>query len=938
MSSIQDVLGREILFFDGGTGSLLQAQGLIPGELPETWNITHREEIVALHYNYFRAGANIIKTNTFGANALKFPVDRALTQGATPTNEAAASPSAHSGGACTCGCHPAEQDSAPQPGVDTGAFQPECPDYSLGQIVAAALENANEARRKIEGERLTEQELSSLRSRHLAPEASNPADRRHFVALDIGPAGKLLEPLGDLSFDSAVELFAQVIRAGIASGVAAAGSSSGMDSGDGKKKLPFDLVLIETMNDCYEAKAAVIAAKEVMEETGTSFPIFVTTVYDETAKSLTGSDPRTMVTILEGLGVSGLGMNCSLGPVQMEPIVSMLAAESSTPLVVNPNAGLPRSEDGRTVYDISPQQFAQIVSGFVDKGVAVVGGCCGTTPEHICRLVDACHGKSCPATTDKGFSRISSYTRTVQLGGKPVLVGERINPTGKKRFKQALKENDLPYIINEGLAQEDKGVHVLDVNVGLPEIDEVAMLKTVVQELQSVTELPLQLDTSDPIAMEAAMRLYNGKPLVNSVNGKAEIMEEIFPLVKKYGGVVVGLTLDEDGIPETAEGRIAIVEKIYATAAKYGIGRKDIIIDPLAMTISSDTTAAAATLDALHAVKTRFGGTTILGVSNISFGLPQRELITAAFFTMAMERGLSAAIMNPNSTEMMKAYTCFCTLRGFDANCTDYIDFALKYQEQEEAKAARLAQNQGGSANSSGDGSGGGGAAGANSASGGDLIIAPDGSQLQKNSLQYAIVRGLKPEAHQYTTALLETVPPLDVINHHLIPALDIVGKGFETKKLFLPQLLMSAEAAKEAFSVIKEQMIRTDSMGESKGTVILATVKGDIHDIGKNIVKVLMENYSFTVIDLGRDVPPEKVLETVREGNIRLVGLSALMTTTVPSMEATIKLLRKEAPWCTVCVGGAVMTREYADMIGADFYGRDALETVRFAQEFFGG
>ncbi len=889
MSSIQDVLGREILFFDGGTGSLLQAQGLIPGELPETWNITHREEIVTLHYNYFRAGANIIKTNTFGANALKFPVDRALTQGETPKN-------------------------------DTATFQPECPDYSLGQIVAAALENANEARRRIEQERLTEEELAHLHSRHLAPKDSHPADRRHFVALDIGPAGKLLEPLGDLSFDGAVELFAQVIRAGIASG------------GGDTESLPFDLVLIETMNDCYEAKAAVIAAKEVMEETGTSFPIFVTTVYDETAKSLTGSDPKTMVTILEGLGVSGLGMNCSLGPVQMEPIVGLLAAESSTPLVVNPNAGLPRSEDGRTVYDISPQQFAQIVSGFVDKGVAVVGGCCGTTPEHICRLVDACHGKSCPATTDKGFSRISSYTRTVEFGGKPILIGERINPTGKKRFKQALKENDLPYIINEGLAQEDKGVHVLDVNVGLPEIDEVAMLKTVVQELQSVTELPLQLDTSDPLAMEAALRVYNGKPLVNSVNGKAEIMEEIFPLVRKYGGVVVGLTLDEDGIPETAEGRIAIVEKIYATAARYGIGKKDIIIDPLAMTISSDSTAAAATLDALHAVKTRFGGTTILGVSNISFGLPQRELITAAFFTMAMERGLSAAIMNPNSTEMMKAHTCFCTLRGFDANCTEYIDFALKYQAQEEARAARLAQSQGDPASSGGDGSGGAGAAS------GDLIIAPDGSQLQKNSLQYAIVRGLKPEAHQHTAALLETTPPLDVINQHLIPALDIVGKGFETKKLFLPQLLMSAEAAKEAFSVIKEQMIRTDSMGESKGTVVLATVKGDIHDIGKNIVKVLMENYSFTVIDLGRDVPPEKVLETVREGNVRLVGLSALMTTTVPSMEATIKLLRKEAPWCTVCVGGAVMTREYADMIGADFYGRDALETVRFAQEFFGG
>ena len=907
MTNIKDIIGKEILFFDGGTGSLLQAQGLIPGELPETWNVTHKEEIITLHYNYFRSGANIIKTNTFGANSLKFPVGKAFTKEGFALKKSSQQEQ-HLAPSCSCGCHNHQQAES--------SFQPECEDFTLEQIICAALDNANQARCRIEADSIPPQELEDLRKIHLVPAQENPAHRHHFIALDIGPAGKLLEPLGDLSFDAAVELFSQVIRCAIPA-----------DFCKGAK-LPFDLVLVETMNDCYEAKAAVIAAKEVMEETGTSFPVFVTTVYDESAKSLTGSDPQTMVTILEGLGVSGLGMNCSLGPVQMAPIVDMLVQESSTPLIVNPNAGLPRSEDGRTVYDISPEQFAQIVSGFVDKGVAIVGGCCGTTPEHICRLVDACQNKTCPVTQDKGFSRITSYTRTVELGGKPVLVGERINPTGKKRFKQALKENDLPYIINEGLSQEDKGVHVLDVNVGLPEIDEVAMLKSVVKELQSVTELPLQLDTSDPIAMEAAMRLYNGKALINSVNGKAEVMAEVFPLVKKYGGVVVALTLDEDGIPDTAEGRIAIVEKIYATAATYGIGKKDIIIDPLAMAISSDTSAAKATLDALHAVKTRFGGTTILGVSNISFGLPQRELITAAFFTMAMERGLSAAIMNPNATEMMKAYTCYCTLRGFDPNCSQYIDFALKYQEQEEAKAAKLAQSTSGTATS--------GSQTSTSSADGNSIVAPDGTVLNKNTLQYAVVRGLKPEAHQYTAEMLSTMAPLDIINQHLIPALDIVGKGFETKKLFLPQLLMSAEAAKVSFELLKEHMIKTGTKGESKGTVVLATVKGDIHDIGKNIVKVLMENYSFTVIDLGRDVAPEKVLETVQEHNIKLVGLSALMTTTVPSMEATIKLLREKAPGCTVCVGGAVMTREYADMIGADFYGKDALETVRFAQDFF--
>ena len=911
MTNIKDIIGKEILFFDGGTGSLLQAQGLIPGELPETWNITHKEQIITLHYNYFRSGANIIKTNTFGANSLKFPVGKAFTKEGFALKKTSQQEQ-HLSSSCGCGCHNHQQAES--------SFQPECEDFTLEQIISAALDNANQARSRIEADSISPKELEELRNSHLVPAQENPACRHHFIALDIGPAGKLLEPLGDLSFDAAVELFAQVIRCAIPANYCTGA------------QLPFDLVLVETMNDCYEAKAAVIAAKEVMEETGTSFPIFVTTVYDESAKSLTGSDPQTMVTILEGLGVSGLGMNCSLGPVQMAPIVDMLVQEASTPLIVNPNAGLPRSEDGRTVYDISPEQFAQIVSGFVDKGVAIVGGCCGTTPEHICRLVDACHHKVCPITQDKGFSRITSYTRTVELGNKPVLVGERINPTGKKRFKQALKENDLPYIINEGLSQEDKGVHVLDVNVGLPEIDEVAMLKSVVKELQSVTELPLQLDTSDPIAMEAAMRLYNGKALVNSVNGKAEVMAEVFPLVKKYGGVVVALTLDEDGIPDTAEGRIAIVEKIYATAATYGIGKKDIIIDPLAMAISSDTSAAKATLDALHAVKTRFGGTTILGVSNISFGLPQREFITAAFFTMAMERGLSAAIMNPNATEMMKAYTCYCTLRGYDPNCTAYIDFALKYQEQEEAKAAKLAQNASETATSGSQGATG----GATGSADGNSIVAPDGTVLNKNTLQYAVVRGLKPEAHQYTAALLSTTAPLDIINQHLIPALDIVGKGFETKKLFLPQLLMSAEAAKASFELLKEHMIKTGTKEESKGTVVLATVKGDIHDIGKNIVKVLMENYSFTVIDLGRDVAPEKVLETVLEHNIKLVGLSALMTTTVPSMEATIKLLREKAPGCTVCVGGAVMTKEYANMIGADFYGKDALETVRFAQEFF--
>ena len=751
-----------------------------------------------------------------------------------------------------------------------------------------------------------------------------------WIAFDMGPTGKMLKPFGDLGFEEAVSVFSANVKAAERCGV--------------------DLVIIETMNDCYEAKAAVIAAKEVMAETGITLPVVVTTVYDETGKSLTGSGVQTMAAILEGLGVSALGMNCSLGPRQMQPLVPLLAESTGVPLAVNPNAGLPRSENGKTVYDVSPEEFAQITGTFVDAGASLIGGCCGTTPEHICRLVDMCAGKPCPVPAGSSAGTVTSGTKSVQLGGKPVLIGERINPTGKKRFKQALRDRDIPYIIREGLTQEEAGAHILDVNVGLPEINEPELLRTVVQELQTVTELPLQLDTSDPAAMEAAMRIYNGKPLINSVNGKQEVMEAVFPLVKKYGGAVVALTLDESGIPETAAGRIAIAEKIYRTAAGYGISRQDIIIDPLAMTISSDTRAAKTTLETLKAIHDQYGGSTILGVSNISFGLPRRELITAAFFTMALQYGLSAAIMNPHSLEMMKAYTCFCTLSGYDANCMEYMDFVQRRETELSAEPAgnRLPGGTG-TAPAGTDNSGSRApvsaadrtmpgiqtAAGTAGASG--RTFAPDGdTPAAADPLEYAVIRGLKPEAAERTQQLLLTEQPLDIINGKLIPALDIVGKGFESKTLYLPQLLMSAEAAKAAFNVIKEHMSAAGTAGESKGTIVLATVKGDIHDIGKNIVKVLLENYRFTVIDLGKDVPPETVAAAVIEHRVQLAGLSALMTTTVPAMEATIRLLREQAPWCKVCVGGAVLTREYADMIGADFYAKDALETVKYAQQIF--
>lgn len=883
---LKDILGKQMLYLDGGTGSVLQSWGLKPGELPERWNITHPDKIMELGYLYYRAGSNIICTNTFGAFSSKFSLS---AKGSVANNVLNA------------------QD-------------------NLESIIKAAVANAKKARDKIENEPIPEAELDSLRKANLAPEGLPPSERLHYVAFDIGPCGKLLKPMGDLDFEDSVNLFKDSFRIGIAAGV--------------------DAVYIETMNDSYEVKSAIVAAKEVMEELNVDLPILASTVYDETGRLLTGADPETMTAILEGLGVSAFGMNCSLGPKQMAPIVPRLTAGASLNILVKPNAGLPRTENGKTVYDVDATEFAAIMKGIAENGANILGGCCGTTPEYICCTVNQTQDKTPAVVTQKQDSVISSYTHIVKLGGKnpPVLIGERINPTGKKKFKEALRNKDLAYIVSQGLEQEQKGVHVLDVNVGLPEIDEKQMMLDVEYELQSVTALPLQLDTSSPEVMEAALRRYNGKALVNSVNGKQEVMKAVFPLVKKYGGVVVALTIDEDGIPETTEGRMKIVKKLYDTAASYGIAKKDIIIDPLAMAVSSDDKAPIATLETVRAVY-EMGGNTLLGISNISFGLPEREIVTAAFFTMALQNGLSAAIMNPNSLEMMKAYTCFCLLSMHDPQCLSYLAFAQKYTEQKEqaAKSANSAQNEQALQQI---------ASIAQAALGGQALpeIAPkDGSAgstgekkkpEQNNSgeqpLTKAIIKGLKTESANITAELVKTTEPLAIINNYLIPALDIVGKGFEAKKVYLPQLLMSAEAAGSAFAVIKEYLAQTGKSGKSRGTIILATVKGDIHDIGKNIVKVLLENYDFTVIDLGKDVPPETIVDRCVQDHVLLVGLSALMTTTVPSMEETIKQLKEKAPWAKTCVGGAVMTQEYADMIHADCYAKDAMATVKYAQTVF--
>ena len=833
MKKISEYLGKQILFFDGGTGSVLQAQGLKPGELPENWNIEQSEKIVQLGYGYYLAGSNIINTNTFGAFETKFT------------------------------------------GTDGK--------HSLEDVINAAFVNAEKARQLI-----MEKDA-----------AENAADTPRFIAFDIGSCGKLLKPLGDLEFEDSVLLFKKTFLIAL-------------------KNNP-DLILIETMNDLYEAKSAIIAAKEAREETGKTIPIITSMVYDAGQKTLTGSTPEICSAVLESLGVSALGLNCSLGPEQMKPIVTRLLESTNLPILVKPNAGLPKSENGKTIYDVGAEEFSDIVSDFCKQGAAIAGGCCGTNPTFIKALVKKSKDIQLPQKNHElKKSVITSGTRIVEFGKEPILIGERINPTGKKKLKQALNDNDISYILNEAIAQEEKGAHVLDVNVGLPEIDECKMMQTVIKEIQTVTDLPLQIDTSDPVTMEKALRLYNGKPLINSVNGKQEVMEQVFPLVKKYGGMVVSLALDESGIAENAEDRIAVVEKLYATAKEYGISEKDIIIDPLAMTVSANDQAAIATLATVKYVKEKKHGLTILGVSNVSFGLPLREHITSIFFTMAMQNGLSAAIMNPNANEMMKAWTCFKTLSGMDSQCLGYIGFADTYSQliAQNASAAPAAQNSQGGA---------------------------DNSKSNLPPLTKAIIKGLKEAAKSETLTLLtgtadqEAMSAMDVINTKIIPALDIIGKDFEQKKAYLPQLLMAADAAKEAFAVIKDELEKKGVSGEKKGPIVIATVKGDIHDIGKNIVKVLLENYSFRVIDLGKDVPPEAIRDAVVKEHAPLAGLSALMTTTVGAMEDTIKLLHKEAPWCKVFVGGAVLNQDYADKIHADAYTKDAMESVKYAQSICG-
>ncbi len=735
----------------------------------------------------------------------------------------------------------------------------------LAEIIAAAVENAKAAR------------------------DSAQAPQEKYIALDIGPCGKLLKPYGDLAFEDAVALFAEVVRLGAANGV--------------------DLIYIETMSDSYETKAALLAAKE-----NCSLPVFVSNAYGEDGKLMTGASPAAMVALAEGMGADAVGANCSLEPKQMRGVVAELLANASIPVLLKPNAGLPQEADGKAVYTTLPDEFAADMADYIRQGVRIAGGCCGTTPAYIKKIVDASASLTPVPLTEKQITCVSSYTHAVKFEAQPLLIGERINPTGKKRFKQALKEHDLDYILQEGIRQQECGVHILDVNVGLPEIDEPAMLREAVEELQAVIDLPLQIDTSDAAAMEAALRVYNGKAMINSVNGKEESMRMIFPLVKKYGGLVVALTLDDNGIPKTAEGRVEIAKRILACAAEYGIDKKDILFDTLAMTVSAEPGAAMETLKALRIIKEELGCHTSLGVSNVSFGLPKRDAINATFYTCALENGLSAAIMNPYAQDMMKAYYAFRALHQMDENCSDYIAFVSTLPEAAPAQTANTPAAAAASEN-----------AVANSAA-----PTAQNSGNYASALQRAIAKGLKEQAAELTARMLTDTEPLQIIQSEIIPALDIVGQGFEEKRVYLPQLLMAAEAAKASFEKIKAQM--SGDTAANKDPVVIATVHGDIHDIGKNIVKLLLENYGFQVVDLGKDVAPQDILDAVIAHHAPAAGLSALMTTTVPAMQETIALLKEKAPWCKVVVGGAVLNQEYADRIGADRYAKDAMETIRYA------
>ena len=798
--SIKDLFGKELLFFDGGLGTMLQAAGLKGGRSPELWNLEEPGVLLDIHEKFLDAGCNILTSNTFRARDEKY--------------------------------------------------------------MAAGVRLAREA-------------VEKYNSRTAGNTNRIQGKDKVFVAAELGPSVSLLEPLGELSFEDAYKVFADLVRAGADEGA--------------------DAIIIETMPDIYDMKAAILAAKE-----NCSLPVIASMTFEQNKKYLTGGDVKTAVAVMEGLGADVIGTNCGFGPAQIKDIVKEFFKYASVPVMANPNAGLPRTIKGETVFTMGPKEYAREAVSIAEAGAWLLGGCCGTTPDHIRREIELCRNVVPPTVSKKNETFATSYAQAVQIGTiqadtsgisfrKQTLnlhkkAGEKINPTGNKLVKEALKAGDTAAIKELAAKQQQAGADILDINVGLPEIDEKAVLPHVIQAVQSVVTLPLIIDTSDIEAMEKALRIYNGKAVINSVNGKKDSMEKIFPLVKKYGGVVIGLTLDENGIPKTPKGRLVIAKKIIETAAKYGIDKKDIIIDTLAMTISVDENAGETALAAMELIKKELDTATVLGVSNISFGLPDRDDVNSAFYREAVSRGLDMGIIDPFSENMMAAAEGSKDAKG-----------TYKHSlENMQNKSAAV------------------------------------------STLKEAIEEGLKEKASALTRELLKNKNPLDIIESQIVPALNEVGRGFEDGSLFLPQLLMSSDAAQSSFAVLKSAM--KSDVQQKKDRVILATVQGDIHDIGKNIVKVLLENYGYEVMDLGRDVPPEKIAEAAEKENINIIGLSALMTTTAPSMKDTIDLFRDRGLYhkCRFVVGGAVLSESYAKEIGAHFYARDAMATVHYVQKLF--
>lgn len=787
---------NRLWYLDGAMGTMLQSAGLETGRAPEGLNLSNPELITKIHRAYLDAGAQILYTNTFGANREKL---------------------AHEG-------------------------------LSVQETIAAGVACAKQAVHTFCQDN---------------PQAECPR-----VALDIGPIGQLLEPYGTLAFEDAYDIFREIILAG-------------KDA---------DIIVFETMTDLYEVKAAVLAAKENSDK-----PVFVTMTFEPNHRTFTGCSVDAMCAVLEGLGVDALGVNCSLGPEELYPIVQKMCELTTLPLIVKANAGLPDPETG--IYSITPEQFAAQMARFVPLGVCYLGGCCGTRPDFIRQIIAETQGQIPEQREIHRRTAVCTPTETVVVDGVRV-IGERINPTGKKRFQQALREGDLDYILAQAVEQADAGAHILDVNVGLPGVDEPEMMVRVVKAIQSVTDLPLQIDSSNSDALAAGLRVVNGKAIVNSVNGEPEVLDRVLPIVKKYGAAVIGLTMDQNGIPATAEQRFAIAERILKAARAYGIPKEDVFIDCLTLTISAEQDKAVETLRAMEMVRDRLGLHCTLGVSNISFGLPNRTLITTSFLTLAMASGLDLPIVNPNTAAIMDTIRAFNVLYNRDRNAEAYI--AAYTKETEPA-------------------------------------VAPQADE-EQTTLPRAVDKGLKDEARRLTVQLLaQGKTEMDIVNELLIPALDVVGGRFERGEIFLPQLINSAGAAQEAFEVIRTEMAQKGTVAVSKGTVIVATVKGDIHDIGKNIVKTIVENYGYRVIDLGRDVPIETVVQTAIRENVHLIGLSALMTTTLANMEETIHALRNSEHPCKIWVGGAVLTPEYAKKMGADFYARDARESVDICKEVLG-